>query len=643
MTQKQYNQIKELIENIFSKNGNIKLLNNHFKNEITTYQIMIKELNNKENITIYFDNMDIILKLVGFKLYNTINTSLIKTILEFLESLYLVLNEYNYKLNDIEYNIIILVLIEKLNIYNNYLKEKILTLLSKYIFLIGPENIIKSLFNINIDEKNKIKTYILEIIINLYESYHFNICSQNFINLLNKFLLSTEDKNVKGKCIVLFKKIFSVLGNKLWNFMKCNEKTKQLIEDTKNDIYCINDNKLYVKHHRNKSYIENQNFRVFNTQKNQTNNNTNNDIFYNTCFNFNINDKKENIFENYNNNYNKINIKKISKIKKKFLQNLITKPEYKSLNNSFYMNENNNYENDSDNDNDNYDYIFKLKNKILSKEELKDKMNNLLSENYSIKINSIIILHEMLVLKYEENKYLILNNIEQIMDIFIKIIKELFSNINKNIENNLNFMKYTKYIVTTLCKILSNKELIMHISYKTIYSLSEIIINCLLINEDMIEDNGNNEEKNIIFKSLNSSMMRILDNYNITSIILILFELISNYYNKNMKNNDLFIVTILKCLEKKTQNIENIIPIIEVSAILLQIHLLLNKLNQSSNEFNSKNEIYLTIIGFIKQFIKEIILFKKEQILEDYNSSVKNHFIPDNYIIKWINEFLSYK
>ena len=66
----------------------------------------------------------------------------------------------------------------------------------------------------------------------------------------------------------------------------------------------------------------------------------------------------------------------------------------------------------------------------------------------------------------------------------------------------------------------------------------------------------------------------------------------------------------------------------------------MNKFNQNSIHFNSKKEIYLTIIYFIKKFIKEIINFKKEKILDDYNKSVKSHFINDKYIIKWIKEYL---
>jgi hypothetical protein len=283
------------------------------------------------------------------------------------------------------------------------------------------------------------------------------------------------------------------------------------------------------------------------------------------------------------------------------------------------------------------------KKRILTKEDLIIKMNNLFSDNYLIKINSIIILHEIMCLKYEENKFLILNNIEQIMDIFAKIIKELyyyFRNNNNYLENDFNIIKYAKYIVTTICKLLSNREILNIISYKTIYTLSEEIINFLLINEDDSK-NENNCEKNIIFKSLNSSMMRILENYNITSILLILLELITNYYNKNTEKNNLFILTVLNCLEKKIQNIEEIIIFIEIDAILLQMHLLLNKLEQNIPELKAKDEVDKMIIIFIKKFLFELISYKKEKIFEDYNRSVKCHFLSDKYIIKWINEFIN--
>jgi hypothetical protein len=136
-------------------------------------------------------------------------------------------------------------------------------------------------------------------------------------------------------------------------------------------------------------------------------------------------------------------------------------------------------------------------------------------------------------------------------------------------------------------------------------------------------------------------MMRILENYNITSILLILLELITNYYNKNTEKNNLFILTVLNCLEKKIQNIEEIIIFIEIDAILLQIHLLLNKLEQNIPELKAKDEMDKMIIIFIKKFLFELVNYKKEKIFEDYNRSVKCHFLSDKYILKWINEFIN--
>ena len=660
ITKEEYNKIKELSKNIFINNFIKKLFNNDLKVEISAYQILQNQLKQKNNFLKVFDNLDIILKIIGYRIINNTNTSLIKNILEFLDSLYLHINKYNFILNDIEYNIIFCILIEKLCINNNILKEKIISLINNYIHLCGPNRIMPTLINISINQNNKVKTEILDIIINLYKSQDLNIYSNNFILLLNKIFISNGDKFVKNKCLYLFKEIYTVQGKNLWNQVTFEDKIKRLIiEQKSNDNNIKERNSSNIKIYRNKSYKETNISKKYNTISN--NKNKENEIFYNTEINFNskINHPKP-LELNYSNEKkcnSKIKVKKMEK-NKTILQKLNIlnlKKNYKtinnSLNNSFNSKENSfcGYSNDSDNYyyNNKYNDIFNNKNNVLTKEELIIKMNNLLSDNYLIKINTIIILHEILCVKYEQNKIIILNNIDQIIDIFIKIIKDLFyyiENYNNHLESNLNtnFIKFTKYIVTTLCKLLSNKELILNVSYRTIYNLSEELISCLIINEDLIKgnDNNNKQEKNIIFKSLNSSMMRILDNYNTTSILLILIELISNYYNKNIHNYNVFISTIINCLEKKTQNIETIISDIQIDAILLQVHLLLNKLNEYLSDLKPKNDIDNMIISFIKKFMYAIICYKKEKILYDYNKSVRCHFLNDKYIINWINDLL---
>ena len=654
ITKKEFNKIKELSKNIFSKKYFRNIFSNNFEDEIIAYQIIINQLKKKKDLNKYFDNLDIILKIIGYKAINTMNFSTIKIILEYLEYLLNLINECNQKLNEIEYNIIFCILIEKLCINDNILKEKAINLITKYINLIGSNKIIPIIMNIGIQQNNKIKKEILDIIKKLYISQKLNISSHNFINLLQKLFSSSKDNIIKTKCIFLFKEIYAIYGKELWNYIIIEDKIKKVIEERNNNENLNLNEKdiLENKIKRNKSDKDKNMLKKYKTHINHQNNsiikNENSKFFYNTSINYNPNIKEQKeVNINYTNEKKPMSKIKVKKSKTPIRNILLDFKDKKNLkiedsnNISLSLNSNDSSFFNNNSLNDNNDMINKKR--ILTKEDLIIKMNNLSSDNYLIKINAIIILHEILCLKYEENKLIILNNIEQIMDIFAKIIKELFyyfRNNNKHLESDINYIKFTKYIVTTICKLLSNIEIINIISYKTIYTLSEEIINFLLIDEDDFK-NENNNEKNIIFKSLNSSMIRILENYNITSILLILFELITNYYNKDTEKNNLFIFTILNCLEKKTQNIEEIITFIEVDAILLQIHLLLNKLEQYIPELKAKSELDRMIITFIQKFLFELVNYKKEKIFEDYNRSVKCHFLRDKYIIKWINEFIN--
>ena len=71
-----------------------------------------------------------------------------------------------------------------------------------------------------------------------------------------------------------------------------------------------------------------------------------------------------------------------------------------------------------------------------------------------------------------------------------------------------------------LCKFASNEEYISNLSYEILLDLSrELLINGL----DKIREN---KEGNIIFKSINSTMLRVLDNCNTTLVIKVLLELL---------------------------------------------------------------------------------------------------------------------
>ena len=132
---------------------------------------------------------------------------------------------------------------------------------------------------------------------------------------------------------------------------------------------------------------------------------------------------------------------------------------------------------------------------------------------------------------------------------------------------------------------------------------------------------GSNQEGNIIFKSLNSSMLRVIENCYTTSVILVLLEIIKQ--NQNNVNSNLILNLALKCLLKTTENIENIINNIQLDKILLQIYLLIyniDKLPLSNIEQNS--EMNNMILKFIQTFIIDIVKIKKSGIMEDYKKFI---------------------
>ena len=98
---------------------------------------------------------------------------------------------------------------------------------------------------------------------------------------------------------------------------------------------------------------------------------------------------------------------------------------------------------------------------ISSEKDLLEIMNTLFPEDESDKVSAIIMIHKILCSNYQQNKLIIIPNVDNIIKILIQIIHELFysSDLKQNI-------KFTKYVVTILCKLTSNKELIIHISYK---------------------------------------------------------------------------------------------------------------------------------------------------------------------------------
>ena len=168
---------------------------------------MKEEIDKKINIRIYFDNLDLILKIIGIIIFNNLTPILVKNFFEFLDSLYQVISENKYEINEIESNIIISLLIDKLSLNNKFLRDNLLSLLNKYIEYMDANKIMVTVINITLNKNNKIKSDILDLIIDLVNQDKLNISTKVYTKLLCEFLPIYEN-GIRNKTLPLFKNIY---------------------------------------------------------------------------------------------------------------------------------------------------------------------------------------------------------------------------------------------------------------------------------------------------------------------------------------------------------------------------------------------------------------------------------------------------
>ena len=562
------NKIKDNFnKNLFTEDFSKKIFSDDFKKIIDAIKDIKSFLEENQNLSTFFDHLDIILKILGQKIYNNQNPSLTKTFFEFLQILINSAKNSKYNFTEIESNIIISLLIDKLTITNNTLKETLNDTIKNFMETIDPNKISLNMINLAHTKNSKIKIDVLEIITDLYLNQKIDIINKHYIKALSKFV-AINDINIRTKVIPLLKEILAKFGDEFWNYIDLNEKEKEFLQ-----------NNLYDEVEENEEEEENY-------EKNDSGDENNNE---------------NNLTHSKNITNSLLSSKVVSVIKGGGNKNLKTQKD---------------------------NFI----------QTLNQSLQGLLSNDLEHKVSCIIDIHDSIHTKYEEYKQQINENINEILKIFITAMKNLFSKDINNIP-----IKFSKYFVIVLCKITTNKELMCHVSYEILYNLSENLLSNLLIeNLNTIGANNsdnNNNEGEIIFKSLNSAMLRILENCNPTEVIICLLDLIKKYRNDKEKNK--LANLAIKCLLKVNQNLKNIINEIKVDKILLEIHYVLIDFEQTQPGLTAKNQTDQMVIRFIKSIISDLVNLKRSKILEDYSNGVKNHEINDKYILKWIKNCLT--
>ena len=190
--------------------------------EIDFFKKLKYNLDKQINLEFIMDNLDIILKIISLKINHNYNPSLLKHFFSLVESIYDIINETEYNLTEIESNIILCLLIDKISINNNQIKENALNLIKQYFEVIDTNKVFISILNFVLNKNNKVKSIILDMTLDLHLNKKINMTSKEYIKILSKYL-SLNDNIIKAKCLKIFGELQEYIKEEVLNIKDKNE------------------------------------------------------------------------------------------------------------------------------------------------------------------------------------------------------------------------------------------------------------------------------------------------------------------------------------------------------------------------------------------------------------------------------------
>lgn len=537
-------KLKEVMKNIFSEEFMNKAFSDDMKNVVESINSAIKNFDREDNSDLTIDILDIMFKWIGLKSYNNQNPMIIKVMFEFFEAFLNFAKAQSYEPNETESYIIIGLLLDKVGHTSIKTKEIARALIDKYIsdLIIKPSELISIITNRTTSKNPKSKIESIDICSQLITNHGITITNIRDLRNFIKQIITT-DNTVKNAFIYLLSELF--IQSKDFFHQIVNELPEKIKEHiySKVNLYEISSENisstgtLSIKNSNSNTNIskKSESSNLTPTSKKGTSIKFDNDAFpkssdtknHSQTLKTNLSDKNllnvSTTFKHGNVNNNSLN-KSVAIQKKGSLSNdnlpVVINNNQKEAYGSNYGN-------------------------LQNKEDLINILRNLNNGEISEKVNAILIIHELISTKFEDSKTILIPSVNIILKSFIIELRKLFN--KKSLEEIP--IKYGKYLLTVLYKIASNKSLITNISYEQLLEMSEEVLSSLLI--ENLDKIGQNQEGVIIIRSLNSTMLRLLENCNYTDVICALLDLVEKYYN--MENCIKISGLAIKCLLKINQ------------------------------------------------------------------------------------------
>jgi hypothetical protein len=244
----------------------------------------------------------------------------------------------------------------------------------------------------------------------------------------------------------------------------------------------------------------------------------------------------------------------------------------------------------------------------------------------SAKVDTLVIINELITKKMDEASESLIRNSDFLIDAISKVLYDVFNKTQDKVP-----LKFGKYFISIVNKICSIKEIIRNVEEKRLLILVEQLLLKLLI--PGLDTLGERKEGEAMFRNLNNTILRILENCQPTEVFVVFLTLLKKYkgYNKIEKLSGI----IVKCLLKVTRIMDQIIDKLNIERILLIIHEYLLT-NPSSSSVKSDD----VGIRITKTIINELVKLRKDTIW-DFYGGVEAHQTQDVYIRKWIEIILA--
>ena len=225
-------KIKEIMKNIFYPDFVEKIFGDNITSIISCINKIKKYIEkqntnniNSENIYKIEDNLDLLLKVIGYNLANNKSSSLIITTFEFIDLLLESYKKNEISLNEIESNILLNIFVDKLVNNSSGIKDTANNLLWAITDIIGEERSL--LIIVHLIEYKNIKTKIetINIIIKLYkdllekDKYIFDNWKIKIIkNIISLYF--EGDYNNKNKLLFIINDLYLCFKNEIWKYCK---------------------------------------------------------------------------------------------------------------------------------------------------------------------------------------------------------------------------------------------------------------------------------------------------------------------------------------------------------------------------------------------------------------------------------------